>query len=427
MNGLLATFRDPLPLLLVQLIVIVVAARLCGALARKAGQTAVIGEMVAGILLGPSLLGSLWPSAFEFIFPAPSLGTLRLLSQMGVCLFMFIVGMELDIGHLKGQARTAVLVSQVGILFPYLLGVMCALALFSNFAAPNTKLLPFALFLGISLSITAFPVLARILDERGLMQTTLGTTAIACAASGDVTAWCALAFVVAVVKTNQLAPVVFTLGLVVLFAGFMLLWVKPRMPRWMAKAVLQEGAPGGGVVAGAMVLVFACALATEVIGIHALFGAFLAGVVMPPRGEVRDFLKIRLEHFTSSFLLPLFFAFIGLRTHIGLLNEPIAWLICGGLILVATLGKLGGAMLSARLTGMTWIDSFALGALMNTRGLVELVALNIGYDLGILSAPIFTMLVIMALVTTGMTGPLLSLSDYLRTRQAGKALAATAA
>jgi len=416
MSVLIETFRDPLPLLLLQLIVIVVAARLCGALAQKVGQTAVIGEMVAGILLGPSLLGWIWPGLSGFIFPAPSLDNLRLLSQVGICLFMFIVGMELELDHLKGRARTAVVVSNVSILFPFLMGMACALSLFPSYASPNTRLLPFALFLGISLSITAFPVLARILEERGLMKTALGSTAIACAATGDVTAWAALAVVVAVAKAHSLGSVALTLVLVVVFVAFMLLWVKPRMPRWMGNAVIQEGAPGAGIVAGAMVFLFASALVTQIIGIHALFGSFLAGVVMPPHGEFRDFLKVRLEHFTSSFLLPLFFAFIGLRTHLDALGDLSAWLVCAGLILVATLGKLGGATLSARLTGVDWADSFALGALMNTRGLIELVALNIGYDLGILSAPIFTMLVIMALVTTGMTAPLLSLADYLRHR-----------
>jgi Kef-type K+ transport system membrane component KefB len=338
---------------------------------------------------------------------------------------MFIVGMDLEVGHVKRQARTAVLVSQVGLLFPFLLGVGAALFLFPEFAAPRTTLLAFALFLGISLSLTAFPVLARILSERGLMKTALGSTAIACAAMGDVSAWCALAFVVAVVRANELATVAFTLGLVVLFVAFMLWWVKPRTTRWLGQGPLHDGAPASGVVAGAMVLLFASALATEVIGIHALFGAFLAGAVMPPWGEVRDFLKVRLEHFTSSFLLPLFFAYIGLRTHIGSLSGPGAWLVCGALILLATLGKLGGTMLAARLAGVAWIDAFALGALMNTRGLVELVALNVGYDLGILPAPMFTMLVVMALVTTGMTAPLLSLCDYLRSRKAERALAAT--
>jgi Kef-type K+ transport system membrane component KefB len=198
----------------------------------------------------------------------------------------------------------------------------------------------------------------------------------------------------------------------------MVFWIKPRLPGWVGHAVLDGGVPNKGVMAGVLVFLFASALVTDVIGIHALFGAFLAGVVMPRRGEFREVLKERLEHFSSVFLLPLFFAFTGLRTQIGLLNEPSAWLICLGLIILATVGKLGGAMFTARLTGVNWHDSFALGALMNSRGLIELVALNIGYDLGILSPAMFTMLVIMALVTTCLTGPLLSLSEALRDRKA---------
>ena len=411
-------FQDPLTRLFVQLILIVLAARVCGGLMRKAGQPAVIGEMVAGILLGPSLLGWLWPGLFQMVFPEASLGTLRMLSQIGVCLFMFVIGMELDLTQLKQQARTAVLVSQVGILFPYLLGVLSSLWLFPSLATRGTTFLPFALFIGISLSLTAFPVLARILEERGLTRTALGTTALACAATNDVAAWTVLAFVVAIVKAGGLAPAVLSIVLVVLFVAVMLFWIKPRTPRWLGHAALVSGAPGKGVMAAVVVFLFACAFVTDMIGIHALFGAFLAGVAMPSQGEFRNSLRIRLEHFSSVFLLPLFFAFTGLRTQIGLLQEPAGWLICLALIAVATLGKLGGSMLASRMTGINWIDSFALGALMNTRGLVELIALNIGYDLGILSPPIFTMLVLMALVTTGMTGPLLSLSDHLRARHA---------
>jgi Kef-type K+ transport system membrane component KefB len=410
-------FQDPLTRLFVQLIVIVMVARLCGMLATRIRQPAVIGEMVAGILLGPSLLGWVWPDLFQFIFPSSSLGALRLFSQIGVCLFMFVVGMELDVSQLKHQARTAVLVSQVSILFPYLLGVVVSLFLFTTLAGPNTTFAAFALFIGISMSITAFPVLARILEERGLTKTPLGSTAIVCAATDDVTAWSILALVVAVAKAKSLASAVFSIGLVVLFVLLMLFWIKPRLPRLIGRAVHDGGTPGKGVTASVLIFLFASALATDLMGIHALFGSFLAGVIMPARGEFREFLKLRLENFSSVFLLPLFFAFTGLRTQIGLLNDTSGWLICLGLILVATLGKLGGAMITARLTGVNWIDSFSLGALMNTRGLVELIALNIGYDLGILSPRIFAMLVIMALVTTCMTGPLLSFSDYLRARR----------
>ncbi len=411
-------FEDPLTRLFVQLILIVLAARVCGGLMRKAGQPAVIGEMVAGILLGPSLAGWLWPGFFQMVFPPASLGTLRMLSQIGVCLFMFVIGMELDVTQLRQQARTAVFVSQVSILFPYLLGVLSALWLFPSLAVPGTTFLAFALFIGISMSITAFPVLARILEERGLTKTALGSTALACAATDDVTAWTMLAFVVAIVKAGGLAPAVLSIGLVLLFVAVMLFWIRPRVPRWLGHAALESGAPGKGVMAAVVIFLFACAFVTDVIGIHALFGSFLAGIAMPSHGEFRNSLRVRLEHFSSVFLLPLFFAFTGLRTQIGLLQEPAGWLICLALIAVATLGKLGGSMLAARMTGINWVDSFALGALMNTRGLVELIALNIGYDLGILSPPIFTMLVLMALVTTGMTGPLLSLSDHLRARHA---------
>jgi Kef-type K+ transport system membrane component KefB len=411
-------FEDPLTRLFVQLIIIVLAARVCGSLMRKAGQPAVIGEMIAGILLGPSLLGWLWPGFFQLVFPPASLGTLRMLSQIGVCLFMFVIGMELDVAQLRHQARTAVFVSQVSILFPYLLGVLAALWLYPTLAAPGTSFLAFALFIGISMSITAFPVLARILEERGLTKTALGSTALACAATDDVTAWTVLAFVVAIVKAGGLGPAVLSIVLVLLFVVVMLFWIKPHVPRWLGHAALESGTPSTGTIAGVVVFLFACALVTDVIGIHALFGSFLAGVAMPSHGEFRNSLRVRLEHFSSVFLLPLFFAFTGLRTQIGLLQGPASWLICLALILVATSGKLGGSMLAARMTGINWVDSFALGALMNTRGLVELIALNIGYDLGILSPPIFTMLVLMALMTTAMTGPLLTLSDHLRARHA---------
>ena len=409
--------QDPLPRLFLQLIVIVVAARMFGMLAAQLRQPAVVGEMIAGILLGPSLLGWVWPDFFHFVFPAQSLGSLRLFSQIGVCLFMFVVGMEVEVRELKQQARTAVLVSQVSILFPYLLGMISALFLFSTFAGPGTTFPAFALFIGVSMSITAFPVLARILEERGLTKSPLGVTALVCAAMNDVTAWCILALVVAIAKARSAASAGLSIGLVVLFVCVMLLWIRPHLPRLLGRVVPAGGKPGKGVMAGVVALLFASALATDVMGIHALFGAFLAGVVMPERSEFREFLRERLEHFSSAFLLPLFFAFVGLRTQVGLLSDSTDLLLCAGLIAVATVGKLGGAMVAARLTRVNWIDSFALGALMNTRGLVELIALNIGFDLGILTPRIFAMLVIMALMTTGMTGPLLTFSDYLRTRK----------
>ncbi len=418
---LFANLRDnlqnPLSRLFLQLVIIVVAARVAGIIFGWLGQPAVIGEMVAGILLGPSLFGWVWPQAFHFVFADGTLATLKLLSQIGVCLFMFMVGIDLDVSHLRHRAQTALVVSHVSILFPYFLGVVTSLFLFSTLAASRATFLSFALFMGISMSITAFPVLARILQERGLAQTSLGVTAITCAAVDDVTAWSVLAFVIAIINTGGLAATALTVALVLLFLAAMLWIVKPLLPKLIGKHVLQGGTPGKGLIASVLVFVFASALMTEVIGIHALFGAFLAGVVIPQNSEFRNALRLRLEHFGSSFLLPLFFAFTGLRTQIGLLDNSGLWWICLGLIFIATLGKLGGSMIAARLTGLDWNESFSLGALMNTRGLMELIALNIGYDLGILSPRIFTMMVLMALVTTFLTAPLLSLANYWRTRR----------
>ena len=420
-SNLRAHLHDPLARLFIQLILIVAVARLCGGVAVKCGQPAVVGEIVAGIALGPSLLGWVWPEFMQAAFPSTSLGALRLFSQIGVCLFMFVVGMELDPALLKHRVRTAVLVSQVSIFFPFLLGVGAALLLYSSFAGPKASFHVFALFMGIATSITAFPVLARILAERGLTQTALGSTALVCAAADDVTAWSLLAVVAAMAQAHSVVGAMFSIGLVIVFVAVMLLLVKPRLPRWISCVDDSGGSGGGkGFMGIALIFVFASALVTDLMGIHAIFGAFLAGVVMPRGGELREFLKVRLENFSSVFLLPVFFAFTGLRTQLGLLSDANDWMICLGIIVLATVGKLGGAMLTARFTGVSWIDSFALGALMNTRGLVELVALNIGYDLGLISPRIFTMLVIMALVTTAMTGPLLSLSDSWRSRRASE-------
>lgn len=417
-HGLLENLQDPLSRVFLQLILIVLAAHGVGVLFSKFGQPAVVGEMVTGILLGPSFLGSLLPGVSDFLFPASSLGSLRLLSQIGVCLFLFAVGMEFDAGHLRQRAQTAVVVSHASILIPYLLGVALSVLLFRELAAPGADFVSFALFMGISMSITAFPVLARILQERGLTQTFLGATATTCAAIDDVTAWTILAFVVAIAKAGHPASAIFSIVLLVVFVGFMLWWAKPLLARCLRPVTSQSNDLARGVVAGIVVLVFTSALCTEIIGVHALFGAFLAGVVIPRQGHLLKGLKVRLEHLSSTFLLPVFFAFTGLRTQMGLLNDWASWLACLAIILTATVGKLGGSMVTARLTGMAWNDSFALGALMNTRGLMELIALNLGYDLGILSPRIFTMLVLMALATTLLTSPLLSLSEAWKTRRA---------
>jgi Kef-type K+ transport system membrane component KefB len=407
--------RSPLSVLLLQMVVIIVIARLFGALFRRIGQPPVMGEMVAGITLGPSVLELISPPASAFLFPPSSMTTLGVLSQIGVVLFMFIVGMELDLKHLRERASTAIMVSHASIVVPFLSGAALALTLYPSLGTPNTSFTPFALFMGIAMSITAFPVLARILKDRGLERSPLGTMALACASIDDITAWCTLAFVIAVIKSSGFASAILTIGLTFLFIVLMLTLVRP----WLETRVNRRIEVAGHsrmMMAAILAFVLACAWFTETIGIHALFGGFIAGAVMPSSPGVQTFLKDKIETFSSAALLPLFFVFTGLRTQITLLNDWTGWLMCLAIIAVAVVGKLGGSMLMARWTKMSWRDSFGIGALMNTRGLVELVVLNIGYDLGILSARIFVMMVIMALVTTFMTAPLLSLAKLGKAR-----------
>jgi len=404
--------REPLSILLLQIIVILIAARLINGLFLKVGQPPVIGEMIAGIILGPSFLGLLFPKALSFLFPTDSMGTLRLLSQIGVILFMFIVGMEINARQLQEKARAAVIVSHASIIAPFFLGVTVSLLIYRPFAPPNIPFTSFALFMGVAMSVTAFPVLARIIEEREMSNSYLGSTVIACAAVDDVTAWCVLGAVIAVVKVNGIGASALTILLAPAFTAFMLCILKPRLGRLIGEDV-EIRKNGNGIVVGALALAFISAFITEVSGMHALFGAFLAGAVMPNDSRVRSFLRDKLATFSSAALLPLFFAFTGLRTQISLLNDWQSWLACAGIIAVAIAGKLGGSMMAARWSGMSWTDSVSIGVLMNTRGMMELVVLNIGYDLGILPGRIFAIMVLMALVTTCMTGPLLSLVELI--------------
>lgn len=400
--------RNPLSILLVQIILIIIVAGLFAGLFRRLGQPPVMGEMVAGIVLGPSVLGLFFPDVMTLIFPASSLETLRLLSQIGVVLFMFVVGMELNVKHVREKGSTAVMISHASIVVPFLLGAALSLFLYRDLAPPETSFTAFALFIGVAMSITAFPVLARILEDREMTHTFLGSIALTCAAVDDVTAWCILALVIALVNATGVSVSIATVLFTLMFALGMLFIVKPWLGRFVKEAP-SSTLHSRRLIAGMLAFVLACALITETIGIHALFGAFVAGVVMPSSIDFRSFVRDKLETFSSAALLPLFFVFTGLRTQIGLLNDWQSWALCGVIVLVAIAGKLGGSMLMSRWTGLSWSNSFAIGALMNTRGLVELVVLNIGYDLGILSGRIFAMMVLMALITTFMTGPLLSL------------------
>ncbi len=406
-TALRENFRSPLSILLTQVIVIMAIAGLFRVLFRRIGQPPVIGEMIAGIVLGPSVLGFFYPQALSFLFPPASLETLRLLSQIGVVLFMFVVGMELNISHVRERGTAAVMISHASIIVPFLLGSALSVFLYKELAPPGTSFNAFALFIGVAMSITAFPVLARILQDRGMWQSYIGSIAITCAAVDDVTAWCILALVIALAKATALEVSAVTIALTLIFAGAMFFLVRPQLGRMIKETDTELHMRQ--LVPVILAFVLGCALITEIIGIHALFGAFVAGVVMPPSMEFRVFLKDKIEAFSSYALLPLFFAFTGLRTQVSLLNDWESWVMCAVIILVAIAGKLGGSMLMGRWTGMSWSHSFSIGALMNTRGLVELVVLNIGYDLGILSGRIFAMMVLMALVTTFMTGPLLSL------------------
>lgn len=411
--GLVAALHHPLAIFILQVMIVIAVARICSVIFQKTGQPAVMGEIVAGILLGPSLLGTVAPGVSAFLFPQASLGNLQMLSQTGLILFMFVIGMELDTDLLRKKAGPAVVISHASIIFPYGLGVGLSYFLYKSYVSPGVHFYSFALFMGIAMSITAFPVLARIIRERGLTHTRLGAIAIACAAADDVTAWCLLAIVIAVVKAGSVAGSLYVLLLSVVYVLLMFFVIKPLLKKILMRRftdpVIRYSTP-----AFVFIIMLLSAWCCEVIGIHALFGAFLAGVIMPSQNDLRHRMISRIEDVALVLLLPLFFVFTGLRTQIGLLNDVSLWLVCLVIIAVAIAGKFGGSALAARYTGENLKDSLMIGALMNTRGLVELVVLNIGYDLGILSPQVFTMMVLMALVTTFMTTPLLNLINRMK-------------
>ena len=408
--------HHPLSILLIQIIAVLLMVRLFGFLFKHIGQPGVIGEIVAGIVLGPSVLGYFFPDVFQALFPPESLTNLELLSQVGLVLFMFVIGMELDFSVLKNKINETLVISHAGILVPFFLGIVASYWIYEEYAAVRTSFLPFALFIGISMSITAFPVLARIIQERNMTKTPLGTLAIASAANDDVTAWCLLAVVIAIAKAGTFASALYAIGLTALYIIIMFMVVRPFLKKVGEVYANQEVINKTFVALILLILIISSTL-TEIIGIHALFGAFMAGVVMPPSLGFRKVMMEKVEDIALVFFLPLFFAFTGLRTEIGLINSPALWGVCLLLITVAVAGKLGGCAVAARLVGESWKDSFTIGTLMNTRGLMELVALNIGYEMGVLPPSIFVILVIMALVTTFMTTPLLHFVEQIFARR----------
>jgi Kef-type K+ transport system membrane component KefB len=391
---------------LVALTVIMVTARLVGALFARVYQPAVIGEVVGGILLGPSLLGRVWPEGAAMLFPAESGPFLGVLAQLGVILYMFLVGLELDLRVLRSRVAITLAISITSIVVPFGLGAALAWPLYAALAPTGVAFTSFTLFLGVSMSITAFPVLARILGDRGLQRTYMGIVALTCAAIADAVAWCLLAFVVSVTQATPGAAML-TVALTAVYIAAMLTVGRSVMAAIVARL---DSSPRIGERSLALVLVavLLSAVATEFIGIHAIFGAFLLGAIIPHESLIARHVTERLEDIVRVMFLPAFFAFTGLRTEIGLVQTAEDWLLCGAIIVVATAGKFGGTVLASKAVGLDWRDSAALGILMNTRGLVELIVLNIGLDLGVISPRLFTMLVIMALVTTLMTSPILS-------------------
>ncbi|HWP34918.1 MAG TPA: cation:proton antiporter, partial [Thermodesulfobacteriota bacterium] len=398
---------DTLLHVLLALAVVVLTARLLAALFRLVHQPPVMGEVVAGIVLGPSVLGRLAPDLSAFLWPPQVVPLLATIAQIGIIVYMFLVGLELNPALLRRHSRATVAIAQASVALPFLLGTALALWLYPSLSRPGVPFTLFALFMGVAMSVTAFPVLARILTDRELHKGPIGTMALACAAVNDVAAWCLLAVVVSVAEAQASGAVV-TVALAAAYAALMLVAVQPAA-RWLVRRCEGER----GLTRGRLALVFTAlllsALATEAIGIHALFGAFLLGAVIPHDSAVARELTARLEDVVVVLLLPAFFASIGLRTELGLLGEAGSWLVCGAIVLAASAGKVGGTLLAARLAGLGWPQAAALGALMNTRGLMELVVLSIGLELGIVSPTLFTMLVVMALVTTLAATPCLDL------------------
>jgi Kef-type K+ transport system membrane component KefB len=389
---------------LLALVVIITTARAVGAVFRYVRQPPVIGEVVGGILLGPSLLGILSPAAYALLLPPETAPYFGVIAQLGIVLYMFIVGLHLDLRVLQTSGRAALAISHASIVCPFLLGVGLALPLYP-LAGEGASFTSFALFMGVSMSVTAFPVLARILSDKGLHRTEFGMLALTCAAVDDVTAWCLLALAVGL-SQSTLAAALVTIGSTVAYIIVMLVVVRPLVMRGMPVFERMRRLDDDRL-ALVFVALLSSALATEAIGIHPIFGAFLLGAIVPHSGVVARDVTDRLEGLVRVLFLPAFFAFTGMRTQIGLLASWQEWMLCLIIIAAATLGKFGGTFVAARFARLSAPDAAALGVMMNTRGLVELIVLNVGLDVGAISPRLFTMLVIMALVTTFATTPIL--------------------
>ncbi|MCX5381244.1 cation:proton antiporter [Streptomyces sp. NBC_00091] len=387
---------------LIAVAVVVLACGVGGAVARRLGQPAVVGEIAVGILLGPSLAGWVWPAGQRWLLPAEVLPHLGELGGLGLVVFMFLVGLELDLGMLRGLGRAVVVVSQASVWVPLACGGLLALGLYGPFAPEGVGRAEFVLFVAVALSVTAFPVLARILTEQGLYGTPVGALAMACAAVVDVVAWCLLAVVVAVAGGGGAGAGLWRAALAAGFVAGMWWGVRPLL----ARAAERWGPDrGSGVLVGLFGGTCVAAYATEALGVHALFGAFVFGAVVPRGVKAVERAARRMREFAVPVLLPLFFVGSGLRTDVGALGGGAAWLWAAGVLGVAVAAKWGAGTVAALAVGQRRGDAVLLGALMNCRGVTELVVLNVGLGLGVIGVELFTVLVLMALVTTAVTGP----------------------
>jgi Kef-type K+ transport system membrane component KefB len=390
---------------LLELAVILLACRLTGLAAERVGQAPVVGEMIAGVLLGPSLLGRIAPDIQHHLFsPGPANIVLYTTAQLGLVLYMFLIGLNFDVDLIKHRVGTAAVVSAAGILAPLALGALIAVPLLSSgiYFDKSVTLIMAMMFLGASIATTAFPMLARIIHEKRLTGTTLGTLALACGAADDAFSWCLLATVLAIHRGNATVAVTAILG-GALYTVLLLTFGRKTF-RIFGTLAERSNSVSPAVLSTVLVLLMVCAWFTDTIGIYAIFGAFVLGVAMPS-GFFAERMTISLEPLVTTFLLPLFFVYSGLNTQIGLVNSPGLWAVTLGILVVSIAGKGVACTLAARLNKVPPRESVALGALMNARGLIELILLNIGLEAGIITPTLFTMLVLVAVVTTLMATP----------------------